>query len=138
MTLQDMCEPATLRCWKFSDVNTQRLTLLIFPVKRTKRNLMSTSRTNPSWLFNRKLGGNVLCLLLFHIICFCVCWIFSRLRLPINICWKNNASQKSNKALINSQKSIGKEWLEGWGKLFWISDYNEMLESSWALKIKNK
>lgn len=89
MTLQDMYEPAALRCWKFMDVNTQRLTLLIFPVKRTKRNLMSTSRTNPSWLFNRKLGGNVLCLLLFHIICFCVCWKFSRLRLPINICWKN-------------------------------------------------
>lgn len=36
MTLQDMYEPSTLRCGKFMDLNTQRLTLLIFPVKKQK------------------------------------------------------------------------------------------------------
>ena len=51
---------------------------------------------------------------------------------------KKNASQKNNKVLINSQKSIGKEWLEGWRKLFWRSDYEMLAESSWTLKIKYK
>ena len=37
MTLQDMYEPATLRCGKFMDLNMQRLTLLIFPVKKIQK-----------------------------------------------------------------------------------------------------
>lgn len=40
MTLQDMYEPATLRCGKFMDLNTQRLTLLIFPVKKNPKEIL--------------------------------------------------------------------------------------------------
>lgn len=41
-------------------------------------------------------------------------WKISRLRLPVNNWWKKTvAFQENNKELINSQKSIGKEWLEG-------------------------